>query len=161
MEELLRRGGGGVVVEDDEVGEEAGFEAALLVLAELGEGRGLGVGIDGLLDRELLLRLISFGAGFVLPGDRGVEAPEWIDGFDGIVGAEGQGYVVVEEGLPGVGVFGSVGAEAVGGPVHIGEEMAGLHGSDDAFAGEAVEVCREQYLGVFDAEAETGGSGRG
>ena len=157
MEKLLWSGGGGVVVEDDEVSEKAGFEATFLVFAELGEGGGLGVGVDGLLDGDLLLKLIGFGAGFVLPVDRGVEASEGIDGFDGVVGAKGQSYLVIEERTPRIGVPGSVGAEAVGGPVHVGEEMAGLHGGDDAFAGEAIEVCGEEHLGVFDAEAEAGG----
>jgi hypothetical protein len=31
--------------------------------------------------------------------------------------------------------------------------MGGLHGSDDAFSFEAVEVAGEQDLGVFDSEA--------
>ncbi len=43
--------------------------------------------------------------------------------LDGVVGAEGEDDVVVEEALPGVGVFDALGAEAVGGPVHVGEEM--------------------------------------
>ena len=57
MEELLGRGGGDVAVEDDEVGEVAGFEAALLMFAEFCEGGGLGVGVDGLVEGDLLLRL--------------------------------------------------------------------------------------------------------
>ena len=65
--------------------------------------------------------------------------------------------MVVEEGLPGVGVFDSFGAEAVGGPLHVGEQVGGLHGGDDAFFFESVEVAGEQDLGVFDAEAEGGG----
>ena len=64
---------------------------------------------------------------------------------------------MVEEGLPGVGVFGALGAEAIGGPLHVGEEMGRLHGGDDAFFFEAVEVAGKQNLGVFDAEAEGGG----
>ena len=66
---------------------------------------------------------------------------------------------MVEEALPGVGVFDALGAEAVGGPLHVGQEMGGLHGGDDAFSCEAVEVAGEQDLGVFDAEAEGGGGG--
>ncbi len=159
MEELLGRGSGYVAVEDDDVGEIAGFEAAFLVFAELCKGGGLGVGVDGLVEGDLFLRLEGHGAGFVLAGDGGVEAAEGIDGLHRVVGAEGEGYVVVEEGSPGVGVFGALGAEAVGGPLHVGEEVGWLHGGDDAFAGEAVEVLGEQDLGVFDAEAEAGGSG--
>ena len=59
--------------------------------------------------------------------------------------------------LPGVGVLDALGAEAIGGPLHVGEQVRGLHGGDDAFFFEAVEVAGEQDLGVFDAEAEGGG----
>jgi len=64
--------------------------------------------------------------------------------------------VAVEEAFPCVGVFDSFRAEAVGGPLHVGEEMGGLHGGDDAFFFEAVEVTGGDYLGVFDAVAEVG-----
>ncbi len=131
------------------------------MFAELGEGGGLGVGVDGLVKRDLFLGLEGLGAGFVLASDGGVEATEGVDGFDGVVGAEGEGDVVVEEALPGVGVLDALETETVGGPFHVGEQMAGLHGGDDAFAGEAVEVGREQDLGVFDAKAEAGGGGDG
>jgi len=66
---------------------------------------------------------------------------------------------VVEETLPGVGVFDAVGTEAVGGPLHVGEEVGGLHGGDDTFAGEAGEVVGKQDLGVFYTEAEGCGAG--
>ena len=97
VEELLGGGGGDVAVEDDEVGEVAGFEAAFHFFAELGEGGGLGVGVDGFVERDLLLRLEGLGAGFVLAGDGGVEATEGVDELDGVVGAEGEGDVVVRE----------------------------------------------------------------
>ena len=97
MENLLRSGFGDVAVEDDEVGEVAGLEAALYLFAELGEGGGLGVGVDRFVEGDLFLGLEGLGAGFVLAGDGGVEAAEGIDGFDGVVGAEGEDDVVVEE----------------------------------------------------------------
>ena len=84
----------------------AGFQAAFLGFAELGEGGGLGVGVDGFGEGEALLGVEGLGAGLVLAGDGGVEAAEGGDGLDGVVGAEGQGDVVVEHGAPGVGVFG-------------------------------------------------------
>ena len=89
VEELLGGGGGDVPVEEDEVGEIAGLEAALLVIAELGEGGGLGVGVDGLIEGDLLLELEGHGTGFVLTGDGGVEAAEGGDGLDRVVGTEG------------------------------------------------------------------------
>jgi len=152
-------GRGGVGVEDDEVGEVAGFEAAFDLVAELGEGGGLGVGEEGFVERDLFLGLVGLGAGFVLAGDGGVEATEGVDGFDGVVGTEGEGDVVVEEGPPGVGVLGAVSAEAGFGPVHVGEEMRGLHGGDDAKFFEAGEVGGEENLGVLNAEAEVGCDG--
>ena len=76
VEEFAGGGVGDVAVEDDEVGEEAGFEAAFACFAELGEGGGLGVGVDGFVEGEFFLRLEGLGAGFVLAGDGGVEAAE-------------------------------------------------------------------------------------
>ena len=61
---------------------------------------------------------------------------------------------MVEEGTPGVSIFGALGTEALAGPGHVGEQMAGLHGGDDAEAGEAVEGVRGDDLGVFNAEAK-------
>ena len=90
MKELLGRGLEGVAIEDDDVGEEAGFEAALDVLAELGVGGGLGVGVDGFGEGDLFLRLVGGGSGFVLASDGGVEAAKGVDGFDRVVGAEGE-----------------------------------------------------------------------
>ena len=154
-------GGGGeeVSVEDGDVSEEAGFEAAFEVLGEVGVGGGLGVGVEGLLDGEALLGVEGLGSGFVLAGDGGVEAAEGADGFDGVVGSEGEGDAVVEEGLPGVGVGGALGAEAGGGPVHVGEQVRGLHGGDDVLVVEAAEVFGQEDLGVLDAEAGVEGHG--
>ncbi len=152
--------GGGcleIAVENDEVGEEAGLEAAFEGFAELGEGGRLRVGEEGFGKGDALLGVKGLGAGFVLAGDGGVEAAEGIDGFDGVIGAEGEGDVVVEEGAPGVGVFGSIVAEACASPGHVGEEVRGLHGGDDAELGEAVEVAGEKDLGVLDAEASACG----
>ena len=98
MEELLGCGCGDVAVEDDEVGEVAGLEAAFYFFAEFAEGGGLGVGVDRFVERDFFLRLEGLGAGFVLAGDGGVEAAEGIDELDGVVGAEGEDDVVVEEG---------------------------------------------------------------
>ena len=157
VEDLERGGGEEVAVEDDEIGEEAGFEAAEAGFAERGEGRRLGVGVDGFLDGQALLGVEGLGAGFVLAGDGGVEAAEGVDGLDGVVGAEGEGDAVREHGTPGVGVFGAFGAEAGFGPGHVGEEVGGLHGGDDAELGHAVEVFGQEDLGVLDAEAWGGG----
>ena len=60
---------------------------------------------------------------------------------------------MLQEGTPGVGVVGALGAEACGGPGHVGEEMGGLHGGDDVLVMEALEVFGEEDLGVLDAEA--------
>ena len=99
-EDLARGGGGEVAVEDDEIGEEAGFEAALLELAELGESGALSVGVEGFVEGDALLGVEGLGASFVLAGDGGVEPAKGTDGFDRVVGAEGEGDVVVEHGAP-------------------------------------------------------------
>jgi len=127
VKELLRRCGRDVAVEDDEVSEKSWLETAFHFFAELAEGGGLGVGVDRFVERELFLGLEGLGTGFVLAGDRRVEATEGVDEFDGVVGAEGEDDVVVEEALPGVGVLDAFGAEAIGGPLHVGEEVRGLH----------------------------------
>ncbi len=129
------------------------------MFGELGEGGGLGVGVESFADGEFLLWLEGFGAGFVLTGGCGVEAAEGVDGFDGVIGAEGDGNAVGQHGSPGVGIGGAFGAQAGGGPAHIGKQMGRLHGGDDAELFEAVEVVGQQDLGVFDAEAQVGGLG--
>src|ERR1700733_1395951 len=104
-EKLLGRRSSDVAVEDDQVGDEAWLEAAFYRFAEFAEGGGLGISIDRFVERELFLELEGLGTGFVLAGDGGVKAAKGIDEFDGVVRAEGEDDVVVEEGLPGVGVF--------------------------------------------------------
>jgi len=113
----------------------------------------LRVGVEGFVEGDFFLGLVGFGAGFVLAGDGGVQAAEGVDGFDGVVGAESENDIVVEEGAPGVGVFDAFGPEAGFGPVHVGEEVRWLHGGDDAKFGEAVEIGRKQNLCVLDPKA--------
>ena len=61
---------------------------------------------------------------------------------------------MVQECSPSICICDAFRAKAVGGPGHIGEQVAGLHGGDDAFPGETVEVGWEEDLGVLDAEPE-------
>src|ERR1700760_2262075 len=103
----------------------------------------------------------GLGAGFILACDGGVEAAKGINGLHRVVGAEGEGDVMVEEALPGVGVFGALGTQTVGGPLHVGKEVGWLHGGDNTLAGEACEVVGDQDLSVFYAEAEACGGGAG
>ncbi len=155
----MRCGPGDVAVENDDVGEVSGFEAAFEVLAELGEGGGLGIGVDSLIDGELLLRLEGLGSLDVLPGDGGIEAAEGRDGLDGVIGSEGDDDAVIKERLPGVGAPGAIGAKPCGGPGHIGEEVGRLHAGDDAELSKAVEGTGRDDLSVLDAEAEVGWPG--
>ena len=129
MEKLLRSGGGSryVVVEYDEISQEAWLEAALLFFLIFSEGGGLRVGIDCFVQSDFFLRLVGFGSGLVLASNGSVEATEWINGLYGIVGAEGQDYVMVEKRTPGVGVFHPLGAQTGFGPVHVCKQVRGLH----------------------------------
>ena len=110
VEELLRIGLGDVAVEDDEVCEVAFGEDPFLVFRELCVGRGLCVGVESLIESDFFLRLKGLSASFIHARGGGVEAAEGADGFDGVVGAEGEGDVVVEHGAPGVSVFAALGA---------------------------------------------------
>ena len=155
MEELLWSDGrrGNVVVEYDEISNVARLEAAFQLFLIFSKGGGLGVGVDRFVESDFFLWLVRFGSCFVLAGDGGVETAEWVDRLDGVVGAEGQDDVVVEEGTPSVGIFDTVGAEAGFCPVHISEQVRGLHGGNDMQAGESVEVAGGDDLGMFDAVA--------
>ena len=59
--------------------------------------------------------------------------------------------------LPGVGVLDALGADALFGPGHVGEQVRGLHGGDDAEIVEALEGVGRDDLRVLDAEAEVAG----
>ena len=124
-----------------------------MLFSEFGIGRALRVGVERLAAGELVFREVGLGAGFVHAGDGGVESAKGRDGLDGIVGAKGERNAGVEEGLPCVGVGGALGTEAIDGPVHVGEQVVGLHGGDDAELLEARDVGGIDDLGVLDAIA--------
>ena len=146
-----------VAVDEDEVRVVAGDELAFVLLGKFGVGGALRVGVERLAAGELVLRKVGFGAGFVHARDGGVEAAKGRDGLDGIVGAEGERHAGVEECLPCVGVGGALGAETRFGPVHVGEQMVGLHGGDDAELLEARNVGGIDDLRVLDAVARGAG----
>ncbi len=116
-------GGGGhleeIAIENDEIRVVAREELSFVLLGEFGVGGALRIGVEGLAAAELVVGEVFPGSEFVFAGDGGVEAAEGRDGFDGVVGAEGQRHAGVEEGLPSIGVGGALGAETVFCPVNI------------------------------------------
>src|ERR1039458_2889744 len=102
-----------------------------VVCGGFGVGRALGVGVERLATGELVFGEIRPGPGLIHARDGGVEAAEGRDGFHRVIGAEGQGHTCVEKGLPGVGGCSASGSEPVLGPVHVGEQVAGLHGGEE------------------------------
>ena len=101
--------------------------------------------------------LVGFGAGFVLAGDGGVEAAEGRDGLDRIVGAEGEGDAVVEEGVPGVGVAARSGPRRASAQFMSVSRWVGCMEAMTPSCCEAVEVAGADDLRVLDAVAEVGG----
>jgi hypothetical protein len=85
VQDLLRIGLERVAVEDNNICEKAGLKTPLGALAELGEGGGLGVGVDSFGQRDPLLWLIGSCSGLILASDRRVESPKGIDRLDRIV----------------------------------------------------------------------------
>ena len=65
------------MIQDDDVGEEAGFQAGAEELGEVCVSRGLGIGVEGLVEGEGLLGVKGGGAGFVLAGEGGIEGRAW------------------------------------------------------------------------------------
>ena len=97
---------------------------------------------------------VALRARFVHPRDGGIDSAKWRDRLDGIIRAESQGHAVVEKLLPRVGGLRALGADALHRPVHVGEQMIGLHGGDDAELAILRELVRGDDLVVLDAEAE-------
>src|SRR4029077_11758319 len=58
-------------------------------------------------------------------------------------------YAVLPHGVPGVGAFDAFGAQAVGGPALVIEQMRRLHRGDDAERGEALDIRQSDNLGVL------------
>src|SRR3954469_14463949 len=83
LEYLLRLHLGDVAVEHDEIRQHTRRQRALFLLHKLGVGGAGGVSGDGLVNAELLLRLVGSGAGFVLARDRSIQSSEGSDGFNG------------------------------------------------------------------------------
>src|SRR5207237_10606883 len=73
----------------------------------------------------------SHGPCVVLARNRGVDTTKRSDGFDGIVGAEGDGHACVKIRLPRVRGGSALLADAVLYPAHVSEEMIGLNGGND------------------------------
>src|SRR6266568_5852111 len=117
MENCRRRNFVEVAVDKDEIGIVAGDEFAFVLLGELRIGRALRVGVKSLSAGKFVFGEVGFGSGFIFARDGGVEAAEGSDGFDGIVGPEGEGNASVEEGLPSVGICSAFGTETVFGPI--------------------------------------------
>ena len=156
----MRWDGGEIAIEHDEVGHPAGSERSFVGLAEFCVSRALGVRVERLRNRQLLFRKVALGAGFVFARDSSIDAAEGSDWLDGIVGAEGQRHAMIEEALPRVGVAGTIMAEALLRPGHIGEQMVGLHGGDHAKLFVAIKVLRHsdttilfEYLRVLDTRS--------
>src|SRR5581483_10646793 len=147
-----------VAVEHHEIRQHTGAEGAFIVFREFGVGGAGGVGGNSLVNRDLLLRKVFLGASFVPAGNGGIETAEGRDGLDGIVGAEGQRDIVLQELCPGVGGARALRADAFHSPVHVGEQVVGLHGGDHAQLVEAGELLGRDHLRMLDAEAEAAGA---
>src|SRR6201995_5451895 len=152
-EDVMRRDGGEIAIEHDEVSHHAGRQRSFVGLTEFCVSRALRVGVERLRDGQLLFRKVALGASFVLSCHGGVDAAEGSDGLDWIVSAEGERHTVIEEALPRIGVARTIVTEALLRPRHVGEEMVGLHGGDDAELLVAVEVGRVEDLRVLDTRA--------
>src|SRR6266851_5723466 len=88
---------------------------------------------------------------FSFSGDCGVETTERSDRFDRIIGSEGQRHSLPQKLSPRVGMCRALGTEAGLGPIHVGEQVIGLHGGDYF---QLLELRHLQWigdLGVLDA----------
>ena len=104
------------------------------LLLEAGVGRAPGVGADGFLDGDLLLRHPAAGVLAVerAARDGGVDAQQRLQRRDVPVRAEGQHGAGVEQGAEGVGALGALRADALLRPAAVVDGVVGLHGGDDA-----------------------------
>src|SRR5579872_4126269 len=142
-----------VAIDEDEVGIVSGKQLTLVFFREFRVGRASSVGVESLAAGQLVFAVVGFGAGFVHSRDCGVEAAKRCDWLNGVVCAEGHAHARIEEGLPRIGVGGSFGPETFFGPVHVSEQMIGLHARDNAELLEAWDVRLVDDLGMLDAIA--------
>src|SRR6266568_869481 len=140
-----------VAIHEDEISIVSYRKFAFVLFGKLSVCRSLCVGVERLTARELVVGKIAFGCELVGASDRGIESAKRRDGFDRIIGAKGQRNAGVEKCLPRIGVRSSLRAEAVHCPIHIGEQVVGLHAGDDAESGEAGNVGGIDNLRVLDA----------
>ena len=83
--------------DEDEVRIVTGRELALVLFGEFSVCRALGVGVESLAASDFVGGKILFGSGLILSRDCCVESAKGVDGFDGVVGAEGERDACVEE----------------------------------------------------------------
>ncbi len=155
IQELLRRNFIQVCGKDDEVGQHSRSDFAFDFFFEFRVGGSYRVVAEAIVHIQFFLGLPAM-AGAALrqfAGDAGINSAQRVDGFDGKVGAEGEVHSGAFHAAPGVSAEDAAGADAVGGPTLVGEQMCGLHGGDDVHFGELSEIVGRDDLGVFDAVA--------
>ena len=96
------------------------------------EGAGPPVGGEGFVNVQALFGKIFLVSGFVLARDGGINSTEGHDRLHGIIGAEGQMYSIFKKFTPGIRHFGALRADPRQRPILVGEQVIGLHGSDDS-----------------------------
>ena len=88
-----------------------------------------------------------------LAGHASVQTAKRADGLNRIVGAKRQANPVLQHGVPRVGTFDPLTADAVLGPAHVRGLVRRLHRSNHFEFREALEIHRRDHLRVLDAVA--------
>src|SRR5437763_16480787 len=142
------------MVEDYKVSKISRRENALRCFCEFRIGCSPGIGIDRLMDVELLFGKVRLGACFIHAGNRRVQSTKWRDGFNRVISSERQVPGSYYKFRPGVRGLRSLCANSGFRPVHVCEQVVWLHRGNDIQFTKTRNIAAGNYLSVFNAKTE-------
>ena len=123
-----------------------------MLLRELGKGGARGVGRDSLFNTYFLVGIVALFLVFALPGHSGIEPAKRRHRLHWIISSKCKHYSMLQELGPGIGMGGPLRSETRLRPVHIRQQVAGLHRGDNLQLPEPENLLWRRHLRVLDTE---------